>query len=129
VRELVVVRAGHVFDSERSLGSTSVLIEDGVIMDVDTSGAQPPEGATLVDFGAEACVLPGLIDAHVHLAFHATADLVEPLARADDEALLLHMHSAAAQALRAGVTTVRDLGDRGYLSLSLREGGPGEPAF
>ena len=119
-----MVRAGQVFDGQRSLGSASVLIEDGEIVDVDTSGAQPPEGATIVDFGPDACLLPGLIDAHVHLAFHATTDLVEPLARADDDALLLHMYSAAAQALRAGVTTVRDLGDRGYLSLALRERGP-----
>ncbi len=87
--------------------------------DVDTSGAQPPDGSTLVDFGAEACLLPGLIDAHVHLAFNAATDLVEPLAHADDDTLLAHMRSAAAQALRAGVTTVRDLGDRGYLSLAL----------
>jgi imidazolonepropionase-like amidohydrolase len=124
VKEVVALQAGHAFDGERLLGPTIVLIEDGQIVYVDTSGTKPPEGATLVDFGAETCLLPGLVDAHVHLAFDASTDLVEPLSRADDDALLTHMHSAAAQALRAGVTTVRDLGDRGYLSLALRERGP-----
>jgi imidazolonepropionase-like amidohydrolase len=124
VKEMSALQAGHMFDGERLLGPTTVLIEDGQIVVVDTRGAHPPDGATLVNFGAETCLLPGLIDAHVHLAFHAAADLVEPLAGADDDALLSHMRSAGAQALRAGVTTVRDLGDRGYLSLALREQSP-----
>ncbi len=39
----------------------------------------------------------------------------------DDEQLLTQMAQAARQALRAGITTVRDLGDRGFLTLALRE--------
>jgi imidazolonepropionase-like amidohydrolase len=66
-------------------------------------------------------VLPGLIDAHVHLAFDASADVVGSLAACDDSALPDRMEAAAVQALRAGVTTVRDLGDRRYLSLNLRQ--------
>jgi imidazolonepropionase-like amidohydrolase len=38
----------------------------------------------------------------------------------DDEMLLEHMAAAAHRALRAGVTTVRDLGDRDYAALELR---------
>ncbi len=119
MNHMLVLRAGHVFDGERSLGQAAVLIEDGNISGVDTSGAQPPDGAEVIDFGSDACLLPGLIDAHVHLAFDASADVVTSLAACDDDALLQHMEAAAAQMLRAGITTVRDLGDRNYLSLAL----------
>ncbi len=60
---LLVLRAGQVFDGERSRGEARVLIQDGKITDLDTSWAQPPEGAEVVDFGSDACLLPGLIDA------------------------------------------------------------------
>ena len=102
------------------LGQATVVTQDGRISDLDTSGAPPPEGAEVVDFGSDACLLPGLIDAHVHLAFHASADVVKSLAACDDGALLDHMAAASVRALHAGVTTVRDLGDRNYLSLTLR---------
>src|ERR1700722_15801767 len=45
VKEMAAIQAGHMFDGERLLGLTTVLIEDGQIVDVDTSGSQPPEGA------------------------------------------------------------------------------------
>ena len=103
------------------LGQATVVIQDGRISDLDTSGASPPEGAEVADFGSDACLLPGLIDAHVHLAFDASADVVKSLAACDDGALLDHMAAASVRALHAGVTTVRDLGDRNYLSLMLRD--------
>lgn len=116
---VLVLRAGQVFDGERARGAAGVVIQDGKITGLDASGASPPEGADIVDFGSDACLLPGLIDAHVHLAFDASADVVTSLAACDDGALLDHMAAAAVRALHAGVTTVRDLGDRNYLSLML----------
>jgi imidazolonepropionase-like amidohydrolase len=117
----LVLRAGHVFDGERALGRAMVLITGGTISDVDTTGAEPPAGAEVIDFGSDAWLLPGLVDAHVHLAFDASADVVGALAACHDDALSERMAAAAARTLRAGVTTVRDLGDRNYLSLGLRE--------
>jgi imidazolonepropionase-like amidohydrolase len=119
--QLLVLRAGQVFDGERSRGEAGVLIQDGKISDLDTGGAQPPVGADVVDFGSDACLLPGLIDAHVHLALDSSADVVKSLAACDDSALSERLHAAAIRALRAGVTTVRDLGDRRYLSLKLSQ--------
>jgi imidazolonepropionase-like amidohydrolase len=116
---LLVLRAGQVFDGERSRGEAGVVIQDGKITGLDTSRARPPEGTEVVDFGSDACLLPGLIDAHVHLAFDASADVVASLTACDDNALSDRMEAAAIRALRAGVTTVRDLCDRNYLSLDL----------
>ncbi|RJQ75377.1 amidohydrolase family protein [Pseudonocardiaceae bacterium YIM PH 21723] len=69
----------------------------------------------------DSTVLPGLIDAHVHLAFDASPDPVSALIDIDDTALLLGMTGRAQQLLAAGVTTARDLGDRGGLTVALRD--------
>jgi imidazolonepropionase-like amidohydrolase len=67
-----------------------------------------------------ATLLPGLVDPHVHLAFDASPTPVENLAARDDDAVVEAMIAAARVAALGGVTTVRDLGDRDYLSLQLR---------
>jgi imidazolonepropionase-like amidohydrolase len=103
-----------------------VLVEDGRITEVRTGPA--PADAELIDLG-EATLLPGLIDTHVHLAFDASLDAVSALAARDDDAVLAAMADAAAAQLRAGVTTVRDLGDRDYLALRLRESTAGLPTI
>ena len=69
-----------------------------------------------------ATILPGLINAHVHLAFNVGPDRLENLiAPADPARLALAMAGRAQQLLHCGVTTVRDLGDRGGLTVELRE--------
>lgn len=118
---LLAVRASRLFDGDRGFGPSTVLIGGGRIVDIDTTGAAPPAHAELLDLGRNVCLLPGLIDPHVHLAFDASADVVAGLAAVDDGQLLARMAEAARQALRAGITTVRDLGDRRFLALRLRE--------
>jgi imidazolonepropionase-like amidohydrolase len=118
---LLAVQAGRLFDGDRGLGPSTVLIAGGRIIDVDTTGAPPPVHAEVLDLGRDVCVLPGLIDAHVHLAFDASSDVVSAVNAVDDGRLLVQMARAARRALRAGITTVRDLGDRSFLALTLRE--------
>ena len=76
--------------------------------------------AGLFDLG-DVTVLPGLIDVHQHLAFDASTNPVAQLEADDDATLLLRMRLAAQRALAVGITTIRDLGDRNYLSLTLRD--------
>ncbi|MFD0784212.1 amidohydrolase family protein [Micromonospora azadirachtae] len=114
------VRAARMFDGTRLYGPSTVTVEDGRIARVDTTGAPPAQGVPVIDVGEDAFLLPGLIDAHVHLAFDASADPVAALVAADDAELLAKMRTAARRAVRVGITTVRDLGDRNYLSLALR---------
>jgi imidazolonepropionase-like amidohydrolase len=117
---LVVIRAAALFDgvSEALLADPVVIVDGTTIVAVDSRVAPPPE-AQLIDL-AGATLLPGLIDTHVHLAFDASTDPVASLAARDDSTVLAAMSAAAGTALRAGITTVRDLGDRDYLSLRLR---------
>jgi imidazolonepropionase-like amidohydrolase len=95
-----------------------VLIERGVIVDVDSTGASPPAAAEFLDL-RDVTLLPGLIDSHVHLCFWGSADLQVAL-EVGDASLLDVMDANARQDLAVGVTTVRDLGDRGFLGLKLR---------
>ncbi|MCX3061733.1 amidohydrolase family protein [Streptomyces beihaiensis] len=99
----------------------AVLVRDGLIAGVGPredvlrhAAADEPR----LDF-PRGTVLPGLIDAHVHLCFDAGTDPVATFQGQDDETLLDAMTARAGQLVAAGVTTVRDLGDRGGLALRL----------
>lgn len=101
-------------------------------------GAVLTEGETIVavgrrsDLEARACanaqhhsvpggtVLPGLINAHVHLCWDGDFGFLDRYHAADDTDLLLGIVGRAQQALRCGVTTLRDLGDRNGLALRVR---------
>jgi imidazolonepropionase-like amidohydrolase len=116
----IALRAARLFDgiSPELVPDPLVLIDGRGIVAVG-SRLPAPADAEVVYLG-DATLLPGLIDTHVHLAFDASLDPVGRLAGRDDEQALRAMTEAARAALRGGVTTVRDLGDRGYLALGLR---------
>ena len=127
-RRLTAIHAARLFDgtSSQLLNDPVVVLDGATVRSVET-GTEPPPGADVVDLGT-ATLLPGLIDTHVHLAFDASRDPVGRLAARSDEEVLAAMADAGRESLRAGVTTVRDLGDRDYLSLALR-GRDGLPAI
>ena len=125
---LTALRAAWLFDGTGSalIPDPLVVIDGGTIVAVD-SGTPAPDGADVIDLGG-AALLPGLVDTHVHLAFDASADPVGALAGRSEAEARDAMIRAGQAALRGGVTTVRDLGDRDYLSLGLR-GRPGLPTI
>lgn len=118
---MLAIRAARLFDGDSAdlVHNPTVLLANGRIAAIETGG-DPAADAQVLDLG-DVTLLPGLVDAHVHLAFDASADPVGRLATASDEEVLAGMRQAARATLAAGITTVRDLGDRGYLALQLRE--------
>ncbi len=92
---------------------------DGERIVAVADGVDPPGGVEVIDLEG-ATLLPGLVDSHVHLTFDASADPVGALAACDDDAARDLIAWAARTAALGGVTTVRDLGDRGYSTLALR---------
>ncbi len=119
---LMVLRAAAMFDgvSPALLARPSVVIADGVITAVYGPAGPLPGDAQVVDLPG-LTLMPGLVDAHLHLCFDASGDPVGRLAETGDELLREQMAAAARRALRAGITTVRDLSDRGYLAVDLRD--------
>jgi imidazolonepropionase-like amidohydrolase len=116
-----VIRARWMFDGRNAelIPNPMVIIENGTITAAG-SGKPAPATADEIDLGT-ATLLPGLVDGHTHLAFDASATPVDNLATRDDAEAFAAMAAAARRAAAGGVTTLRDLGDRGYLSLGLRD--------
>ncbi|MEV5707616.1 amidohydrolase family protein [Actinoallomurus sp. NPDC052274] len=73
-----------------------------------------------VDLG-DRVLLPGLMDAHVHLAFDASGDPVESMLARDEPARLESMRRSARQLVESGVTFARDLGSPRGLSARIRD--------
>jgi len=109
---VVAVRAGHVFDSksEAMLTDQVVLIQGERITDGGAADrVQIPSGAQVIDL-SQATVLPGLIDAHTHVYSSLSAGA---RVNTSKEAWTLMAIGNAQTTLRAGFTTVRDLGTHG----------------
>jgi imidazolonepropionase-like amidohydrolase len=90
-------------------GAATVTIADGRFTGV--TSAPPPADARVIDVEGRT-LLPGLIDAHVHLSS------LDGDVRGLEEYALLH---AAGQMLEGGITTLRDLGSYGRSLFRLRE--------
>jgi imidazolonepropionase-like amidohydrolase len=95
-----------------------ITIVDGLIEDVGAHvQAQPGD---LVHRLGGATVLPGLIDSHCHLIYRDVADPYDiELRRSLAEATIDAVYNAG-QLLRSGFTTVRDVGSRGNIGVTLR---------
>jgi imidazolonepropionase-like amidohydrolase len=119
----IVLRAAHLFDSvSGKLVDHGVVVVSGTRIQAVGSDAKIPEGAKVIDLG-DATLLPGLIDAHVHLSMESSPnwyhDWYDGIMRFPAEQALYGAHYAKAT-LEAGITTVRDVGSNDYISLGLR---------
>jgi imidazolonepropionase-like amidohydrolase len=120
--QVIAVRAGKLFDSKsgQMLTNQVVLIKGDRISSVGpAAGVKIPDGARVIDF-SQATVLPGLIDGHSHVY-----DGLTPAGRVNTsrEAWTLIALKEAQTDLRAGFTTMRDVGTHGegYGDVAIRE--------
>jgi imidazolonepropionase-like amidohydrolase len=104
-----------------ALGPSTIIVDNGRIVAIRDGHVTPAEGgAHLVDL-RNRTVLPGLIDSHVHLSSDrgGEAGLVAYM-REEPQMNSLEAQWNGMKTLRAGFTTVRNLGDEGA-TLALRE--------
>ncbi len=103
---------------ERVLNEMTVVVVGDTIARLEAGYSLAPEGATVIDW-RQYTVLPGLIDCHVHLEWEQNrASYTERYTLNDTESAIRGVVYAE-RTLRAGFTTVRDLGGRGA-NLALR---------
>ncbi|MGH3647119.1 MAG: amidohydrolase family protein, partial [Micromonosporaceae bacterium] len=115
---MYALRAGQRFDGVAALGPGVVSVDEGRIVNV-TSGST--DGADTIDLGDDVTLLPGLIDTHVHLVFDCSPAAADNVQQVSDEELAAQLRQRTRAALTAGVTTLRDLGDRRFNTLPLRD--------
>jgi imidazolonepropionase-like amidohydrolase len=121
--EVVVLKAARMFDGrgDTTVPNAVVIVESGRITAAG-SGLPVPAGARVIDLG-DATLLPGFIDAHVHLTGESSDDwyraAVEGLRRPVAEKAIRSTEFAR-RTLMAGFTTVRNVGAEDYIDVGLR---------
>ncbi|ALE92373.1 hypothetical protein AOC05_08660 [Arthrobacter alpinus] len=122
------IRVRHVYDGESFLaGGATVFLEDCSIVGVE-SYEFPVPGVCQVTVH-EGTLLPGLIDAHTHLVTDSGVSALDRVAGFSAEEIDRVVSAALHDQLVAGVTTVRDLGDRRFCVLERRDRQLSAPAI
>ena len=116
-----LVHAGRLFDADsgRMLTEQTIVIDGDRIQAVEAGYRAAATGETVIDL-RRMTVLPGLIDLHVHLAFESSRDSYSEEFRLDPADYAYRSVRFAERTLRAGFTTVRDLGSEDNVSINLR---------
>ena len=117
-----IIHAGRLIDgrSEELQTEMSIVVEDGRITKVVPGFLKPAEGDKLIDLSA-LTVMPGLMDMHTHLMAQHSKDSYTEKFFMEESDYALRSTMFARATLMAGFTTVRDLGDNGINSVSLRK--------
>jgi imidazolonepropionase-like amidohydrolase len=108
----IVLHAARLLDIEagRVLTPGEVLVEGGKIVAAGSSVAHP-SGAETIDLG-DTTLMPGLIDAHVHLFLHPGAEDLQTVIESVPQRVIIATLAAKADLL-AGFTAERDMGTEG----------------
>ncbi|MBV8973201.1 MAG: amidohydrolase family protein [Sphingomonadaceae bacterium] len=121
--DTIVIRAGHLITDAAlpARGPSTIVVTDGTIVSIGAADMAAPAGAKVVDLSTKT-VLPGLIDAHVHLTEDSGLPWYASLRPKFSEpyAATTGLKNALITA-RAGFTTVRDAGGPTLASLAMRD--------
>jgi imidazolonepropionase-like amidohydrolase len=117
------IHAGKLIDgkSDQIFSERTIVIENDKIVDVAKGYVNPEKNDLLIDLKAYT-ILPGLIDMHVHLENETSRDGYLKEFQLDPADVAFESTVYAKRTLKAGFTTVRDLGGSG-VNISLRNAG------
>ena len=118
-----IIHAGRMIDVKagKVLSEVTLVVEGGKITSID-DGYQESDSkdSTIIDL-KEHTVMPGLMDMHTHLMMQHHKKIYSEKFFMNEADLALRSTVYAKRTLMAGFTTVRDLGDNGTNSVSLRK--------
>jgi imidazolonepropionase-like amidohydrolase len=111
-KQVVVLHAARLLDvaTGKITAPGEVLVQGERIVEVGST-VKHPAGATVIDLG-DKTLMPGMIDAHVHLFLHPGAEDLQTVQESVPERTLIAASAAKAD-LTAGFTAERDMGTEG----------------
>ena len=121
----LLIKAGRVYDgvSDRALEHAYVVVDGNTITAVGPQAelaGSAERFAQVLDLGAGATVLPGLINMHTHMSFSSGDSIFDDHQRESYETKLIRAVTNVQAALRTGVTTVRDCGTLNGIAFAVR---------
>lgn len=114
----LLLRGGTLWDGQNPdvRRDADILVEDGRIVAVGADAAG--SDAAVLDLEGR-YVLPGLIDMHVHLVWSGSPDPAALVEREGEQLTTIRAVANAQAQVRAGVTTVRDLGGNADIAVTV----------
>ena len=111
----MIVRAGVFYDGtlEPPKRRVDIVIENGCV-----SAIRAPSGECDLE---AACVTPGLVNAHAHLEGSGEPDLMGMIAATTPNQRMLRAVANACKSIKAGVTTIRDVGSSNRIAADVRD--------
>jgi imidazolonepropionase-like amidohydrolase len=111
-QQITILHAARILDvtAGKTLSPGEVLITGNKIIETGTHVTHPA-GAAIIDLG-DTTLMPGLIDAHVHLFLHPGAEDLQTVEESVPQRVLMAAAQAKADVM-AGFTAERDMGTEG----------------
>jgi len=121
----LLIKAGHLFDgvNDRPLENGYVIVDGDTI---ESMGPQSELGGSndrfeqTIDLGADATLMPGLINMHTHMTFSGREFIYQDDQKDSYETKMIRAVENLRAGLKAGVTTIRDCGTINEIAFSVR---------
>ena len=118
----ILIKAAKLIDGKGTTIENAALLMDGDRITAlgRQADIQPAEGVEVIDAGNRT-IMPGLVDAHVHLVNSGgPLSAMDARSASDDDMMILSTKNALL-AIRSGITTIRDLGGKGFITVAIRD--------
>ncbi len=108
----LVIKGEKVFDGKNVVPGNSILVEDGFVKEI----GKTLKGDEVKEFPG-AFLMPGMVDAHIHLTGATSGSLLMESLTKDPRSRILRASTWMEKLLKAGFTSVRDCGEENSLFL------------